>query len=358
MWNDGDSDIVEDNTPVSASDDLLERDFDAPPSPITKHRPPISSLPSLDFGSYNDPLRSLNLTAIFPITNLNTFLENQFSSDMDAVVAPIWRVATEFAPSSQQRTVLSASIDEAISSWIKDPANKEYLAPYDDSNIVNDDSSQRSKSKDPRRLRNLLQPSRSSSDLPMPGGLGGGKDNGANGAGANVAFIPSDEVESVLHALFESNLEAEHSNQHFYGEMFEPRTTSQPSLPTVRSLGFHVKHDQLIPYKSFLWNLVVLALNATTSSNKTQTTSFISFLKILWSEVMRQVRWYWEHNVLLPNVNVKSNSGYDEAEDLSDSMHTVTPNVAQEKLSIDLRFNMVSSGLIAFLSAMFGFFVI
>lgn len=315
--------------------------------PPKKKRQPVSSLPALDFGSYNDPLRSLNLTSVFPITNLNTFLENQFSSDMDAVVAPLWRVATEFAPSSQQRAVLSTSIDEAIASWIKDPSNKEYLAPYDDNNLTSDDTNPRARSsRDPRRLRNLLQPGRTSSDPPMPGGLGSGKDNGANAAGANVAFIPSDEVESVLHALFESNLEAEHSNQHFYGEMFEaPHLTNQTSLPTVRSLGFHVKYDQLIPYKSFLWNLLVLALNATTQSSKTQTTSFISFLKILWSEVMRQVRWYWEHNMLIPNVNVRSNSPYEENEDLSDSINTVTPNIAQEKMGIDLRFNIVSHSL-------------
>jgi hypothetical protein len=277
------------------------------------------------------------------MNNLNTFLENQFSSDMDAVVSPIWRVATEFAPDAHQRAVLSSSIDDAIASWIKDPANKDYLAPYDDSNSNNEDSSQRSRlSRDPKRLRNLLQPGRSSTELPMPGSLGGGKDNGA---AANVTFVPSDEVESVLHALFEANLEAEHSNRHYYGETFENVSSNDTSLPTVRSLGFHVKNDQLVPYKSFLWNLLVLALNATTSSNKTANTSFISFLKILWSEVMRQIRWYWEHNVVIPNVNVRSNLIADDTEDLSDSIHTVTPNIAQETMAIDLRFNMVSGNL-------------
>ncbi|KAI9286311.1 Rab3 GTPase-activating protein catalytic subunit-domain-containing protein [Umbelopsis sp. AD052] len=340
-WNDEGDESEDDSTNVSNSNDLLERNFDDVST--KKKAKPASSLPHLDFGSYNDPLRSLNLTAIFPMTNLNTFLENQFSSDMDAVVSPVWRVATEFAPDAQQRAVLSTSIDDAIASWIKDPANKEYLAPYDDSNNSNEDSSQRSRlSRDPKRLRNLLQSGRSSTDVAMPGSLGGGKDNGG---AANVTFVASDEVESVLHALFEANLEAEHSNRHYYGETFENLSTSDTSLPTVRSLGFHVKEDQLVPYKSFLWNLLVLALNAATSSNKTANTSFISFLKILWSEVMRQIRWYWEHNVLIPNVNVRSNSIADDTEDLSDSIHTVTPNIAQETMAIDLRFNMLHQKL-------------
>ncbi|KAG2179475.1 hypothetical protein INT44_006321, partial [Umbelopsis vinacea] len=340
-WNDEGDESEDDSTNVSNSNDLLERNFDEVST--KKKAKPASSLPHLDFGSYNDPLRSLNLTAIFPMTNLNTFLENQFSSDMDAVVSPVWRVATEFAPDAQQRAVLSTSIDDAIASWIKDPANKEYLAPYDDSNNSNEDSSQRSRlSRDPKRLRNLLQSGRSSTDVAMPGSLGGGKDNGG---AANVTFVASDEVESVLHALFEANLEAEHSNRHYYGETFENLSTSDTSLPTVRSLGFHVKEDQLVPYKSFLWNLLVLALNAATSSNKTANTSFISFLKILWSEVMRQIRWYWEHNVLIPNVNVRSNSIADDTEDLSDSIHTVTPNIAQETMAIDLRFNMLHQKL-------------
>jgi hypothetical protein len=60
---------------------------------------------------------------------------------------------------------------------------------------------------------------------------------------------------------------------------------------------------------------------------------------------MRQVRWYWEHHMLIPNVNVRSNSAYEENEDLSDSINTVTPNIAQEKMGIDLRFNMVSHSL-------------
>lgn len=336
-----------DNSPIATSGELLDRSFQNTTLKRRKSHP-TTTLPLLDFGSYNDPLRSLNLTAVFPMTNLNTFLENQFSSDMDAVSAPIWRLATEFAPDVQQRAVLSTVLDDAINSWIKDPANRDYLAPYDDSN-QNDDNNLRAP-RDPRRLRNLLQPTRSSSELSMPGGLGGTKDNGTNAAGASVSFVPTEEVESVLHQLFEFNLGQEHSNKHHYSEVFEPKSTSQVPLPTVRSLGFHVKQDQLIPYKSFLWNLLLQALNATSSTNKVQSTPFISFLKILWSEVMRQVRWLWEHDMTIPNVNVRSNVDFNEEQDLSDSVQTITPSQAQEKIGIDLRFNIVSIVLTAYCS--------
>ncbi|KAG2180049.1 hypothetical protein INT43_003836 [Umbelopsis isabellina] len=335
--DEGEEESTSDSSAIATSGELLDRSFQDP-TPIRRKSHPKITLPLLDFGSYNDPLRSLNLTAVFPMTNLNTFLENQFSSDMDAVSAPIWLLATEFAPDTQQRAVLSTAIDDAITSWIKDPANRDYLAPYDDSN-QNDDNNLRAP-RDPRRLRNLLQPTRSSSELSMPGGLGGTKDNGANAAGASVSFVATEEVESVLHQLFEFNLGQEHSNKHHYSENFEPKSTSQVLLPTVRSLGFHVKQDQLIPHKSFLWNLLLQALNATSSTNKVQNTPFISFLKILWSEVMRQVRWLWEHNMTIPNVNVRSNEDFNEEQDMSDSVQTITPLQAQEKIGIDLRFNI------------------
>ncbi|CAM0139650.1 unnamed protein product [Umbelopsis sp. WA50703] len=338
-----DDESTDNSSPIATSGDLLDRGFQDT-SPARRKSHPTTTLPLLDFGSYNDPLRSLNLTAIFPMTNLNTFLENQFSSDMDAVSAPIWRIATEFAPDTQQRAVLSMVIDDAITSWIKDPANREYLAPYDDSN-QNDDSSLRPQ-RDPRRLRSLLQSARSSSELSMPGGLGGTKDNGANAAGGSVTFVPTEEVENVLHQLFEFNLGQEHSNKHHYSEVFDTKPTSQVSLPTVRSLGFHVKHDQLIPYKSFLWTLLLQAVNATSSSNKVQSTPFISFLKILWSEVMHQVRWLWEHDMTIPNVNVRSNTDQAEDQDLSDSVQTITPSQSQEKIGIDLRFNILHQKLV------------
>lgn len=340
----GEEESTSDNSAIATSEELLDRGFQDP-TPIRRKSHPKITLPLLDFGSYNDPLRSLNLTAVFPMTNLNTFLENQFSSDMDAISAPTWLLATEFAPDAQQRAVLSTVIDDAITSWIKDPANRDYLAPYDDSN-QNDDGNHRPP-RDPRRLRNLLQPTRSSSEINMPGGLGGTKDNGANAAGASVSFVATEEVESVLHQLFEFNLGQEHSNKHHYSESFEPKSSSQVPLPTVRSLGFHVKQDQLIPYKSFLWNLLLQALNATSSTNKIQSTPFVSFLKILWSEVMRQVRWLWEHNMTIPNVNVRSNVDFDEEQDMSDSVQTITPLQAQEKIGIDLRFNIVSIALIS-----------
>ncbi len=82
----------------------------------------------LQFGSFNDPLRTLTLSALFPLSQEKLF-DDAYQTNMDALTAKQWQISRELAPLNQQRAFLSSLLEQVIQSWIKDPSNKEYLAP-------------------------------------------------------------------------------------------------------------------------------------------------------------------------------------------------------------------------------------
>lgn len=319
-------------TPLAAEDDFL----DGYPSSggLTPKAESqfltISSLPSLPFGPLDDPLRSLTLSARFPFAPSDEYQDNDVSIEMDALRARHWTLRCEFAPQSQQRAFLAGIIEQAVSSWIRDPSNKEYLAPYDSGNREESPTRLRP-DRDLSNLRNLVNAVSQARNT--PGG---------------IAMVDTADVEGVLQALFEpsSPLPSKKSNSdiYYHGEQVIQSRHTDVSLLTARALGFHFRHGSVVPYRSLLWNLLLHALNILSSNSKTQnSSSFMGFLKILWTELLRRIRWYWEHLELIPDVGVHTMSlGNAEAEydDMMDSVATLKPKGSRD-IGIDLRFNMV-----------------
>lgn len=257
-----------------------------------------TELHQLQFGSLNDPLRTLTLSALFPLSQ-DTLFDDAYQTNMDALTAKQWQISRELAPKSQQRTYLSTLLEQAIDSWVKDPSNKEYLAPYDDSN---DDSTSDSIS----LMRNLFAP---------------GSSHTTSSGDQQVNFFKSDQVDNVINALFDSMqlpIEGKFDNRGFL---------------TTKQLSLRLKTGSSVPYHSFLWNMMLYTLEETSSTldngKKQNASNFLGFLKIIWMEVLRKIRWHWENLVPIPDLNPYL---YDSSTASMDQKNA---------LGIDLRYNIV-----------------
>nr|CAG8452192.1 124_t:CDS:10 [Entrophospora candida] len=66
-----------------------------------------------------------------------------------------------------------------------------------------------------------------------------------------------------------------------------------------------------VPYKSFLWNLLECLLETISPVSNSRYCSFLGFLKILWTEVLKNIRSNWERFELIPDVNIYNLSEFD-----------------------------------------------
>ncbi|CAO3598852.1 unnamed protein product [Absidia cylindrospora] len=306
----------------------------------------IAPLPSLPFGSYNDPLRTMTLGAVFPLSmnTANRYTDDAIHSNMDALTADFWELTREFAPSSQQRAFLSTLLDRAISSWVKDPSNRDYLAPYDSNNnssnnTTGDDSSERANSTG--LMRNLLHAMSHNRGGPMIQ------------QGNQVAVVKSDQVEIIMDAVFKSN--PQHNNNGSSNDQIKLREANEDlSIFTPWALGLRLKHGMSVPYKSLLWNLVVYELDAlqemskggygasASSTTASSASSYMGFLRILWVETIRQIRWHWENLIPIPNVNPYM---YRPSKNQDDSNASEQDSKDTSTLGIDLSYNILHQKL-------------
>jgi hypothetical protein len=308
-WKEWD-DISQVKRKLSFSDDFEswgdddEEDCTIPGSSFDKRI--IDKRVQLSFGAFNDPLRSLTLSALFPLASEEQF-HKSYDRNMDALTAKQWQLSREFAPTNQQRAYLSTLIEQVIDSWVKDPSNREYLAPYDDSN---DDST----SDGVGLMRNLFTAGLNNNKLAS-------SDISSNNGGDSVAVIKSEQVEQVLICLFHP--------MHKVKKLHEDQTFNN-----TKELGLRLRLNSSVPYRSFLWNLLLYSLEAasnSTSGDKKQqnVTHFMAFFRVIWLEVLKQIRWHWENSIPIPGLDPRL---YDDSSSKKDHKKT---------LGIDLRYNMV-----------------
>ncbi|KAL7324028.1 hypothetical protein PS15p_210601 [Mucor circinelloides] len=275
----------------------------------------------LPFGSFNDPLCTLTLSALFPLIQENEFHE-AYDRNMDALTAKQWQISREFAPVNQQRAYLATLIEQVVESWVKDPTNREYLAPYDDNN---DESTSDSAG----LMHNLFAAgNRHRFSSQLAASTGTSTSSSTSGLADSVTVTKSDAVDDVLTALFYPMA----TNQ-------KDEAATQCKFDSTKKLGLKLKSGSSVPYRSFLWNLLLYTLEAASnpsangagSNAKKNTTNFMGFLRVVWVEVLKQIRWHWENLEPIPGLNpyLYDDSNADEAE--KDS----------KTLGIDLRYNIL-----------------
>ncbi|CAO3609109.1 unnamed protein product [Cunninghamella blakesleeana] len=298
----------------------------------------IKTLPPLPFGSYNDPLRTLTLSTIFPLSNNSKHIENELSNNMDALTAKFWIITRELAQLSQQRGYLSTLLNEVISSWVRDPSNRDYLAPYDSDNLTMDDAAE----KDSGLMRNLIHAvSQNRGSIPTVAQTG------------QITFMKTDQVEDIINAVFDLEDGRRYSGILFTDYISLRDSNKDISLFTSQSLGLRLKYGSIAPWNSFLWKLFVYGLHAfleisnvsgssSSLSLPSSSTSYMGFLRILWTEVLRRIRWHWEHLIPIPNVDPHlyhpSSTNNEEFANSDDTQN-------EDTLGIDLRYNIVHQKL-------------
>ncbi|KAI9273652.1 Rab3 GTPase-activating protein catalytic subunit-domain-containing protein [Sporodiniella umbellata] len=286
------------NNPLNQARSSFAEDLDSL-SRATEHLKRSSDDRKLPFGSFNDPLRSLTLSALFPFWK-DGFYDDLQSTNMDAITAKRWILSREFAPRSQQRADLSTLIERIFNSWIKDPSNHEYLAPYDEDNEELSEHLQRGR-------YSATSSNTSESSVRM------GDDQ--------VTVVKSDQVEEVLSHLFSDSKDDDVSND---------------TLPNTKMLALKLKSNTSVPYKSFFWDLLFFTLEAIANNSthgntrRHNTSDYFGFLRIVWTEVLRKIRWHWENSKPIP----KLNPFLYEADEKTN-----------RTLGIDLRFNLLHQKL-------------
>ncbi|KAI8391695.1 Rab3 GTPase-activating protein catalytic subunit-domain-containing protein [Radiomyces spectabilis] len=307
---------------LSFSEEMDEWDNEHPTTLFSKN-----AASHLAFGSYNDPLRSLTLSAIFPMSPDGTYTDET----MDALTATHWRLSREFAPANQQRAFLSTLIDQVTSSWIRDPENRQYLAPYDDNNTLEETTA--APTNDNRLVRHLLSAV--------------GHNRGAT-AHPPTAMSVSDQMESILASIFrrEGQQGGKEDDEGPHVSLYH--MNNDIAVYTAQALGLRLRQIGSVPSRSFLWNMVFYTLKLFSDTPKLQSTiSFISFLRYLWIEALRRIRWHWENLVPIPDINpylYRKTSSSESS--LQNSSETVKDGPSHEKtLGIDLRYNILHQKL-------------
>ncbi|KAK4513612.1 uncharacterized protein ATC70_005616 [Mucor velutinosus] len=277
----------------------------------------------LSFGSFNDPLRTLTLSALFPLIQENEFHE-AYDRNMDALTAKQWQVSREFAPVNQQRAYLATLMEQVVESWVKDPTNREYLAPYDDNN---DESTSDSAG----LMHNLFAAGNRHKFSSQMGASTGTStaSNSTSGLADSVTVTKSDAVDDVLTALFYPMATSKDNDT--------KKTTAHCKFDSTQKLGLKLKSGSSVPYRSFLWNVLLYSLEAVSHSpangagSKKNATNFMGFLRVVWVEVLKQIRWHWENSEPIPGLNpyLYDDSNGEEAD--KDS----------KTLGIDLRYNIL-----------------
>lgn len=266
--------------------------------------------PKLKFGSYNDPLRALTLEAIFPLAPVNSYAENATAtSNMDAFTASEWRLYAQFAPPSQQRAYLSTLIERVVNCWVRDPRNREYLLPYDDSNQIEEDKEKENKGV----MRNIFY-----------------------AVGSNRGSSPAATLQNKMSALesVPKIVDVLFTGHHIQQSSVDPLNglADQVKLQSVDALAIRLKHGTAVPQGSFLWNFALHALDGINDVPENQMPS-MEVLKAIWMETLRRIRWHWENFQVIPHVKVIMPKEEEDREEDSD----------REAAGIDFRYNLVSS---------------
>lgn len=293
-----------------------------------------SSVSSLPFGPPNDPLQSLSLTAFFPSAPHNTYLDNDVYSEMDAVRAPIWILGCNFYPENQEHALLSSMLNNAISSLNVDDANE--LAEK------SNDSKGKFRNKDLKRSQVTDIPGTFKSDDSASYDTG----RFARLTAGGIVDMEDVDIDRILRVLFHPL-----SNKILPNNFEQINTLSGIPLLSASSLGRYFRDIRTVPYKSFLWNLLECLLEIVSPMNCSKD-SFLGFLKILWNEILREIRLRWERFEPLPDVNIymseneNVSSIVNQNGSLSIDDNKMKNSVANSSnIGIDMRFNIIHQKL-------------
>ncbi|KAF9097106.1 Rab3 GTPase-activating protein catalytic subunit [Mortierella sp. AD031] len=258
----------------------------------------VLPIPVLPFGPVQDPLRSLRLLARFASAPCTVYLDSKNFADMDASYANIWILHATFK--EDDYGILSGIMEDTIASWSAESVGQGRVAGKDQK------------------------------DQTYGGAL---LNKGAQLIQGTITMVDATDVENIIDALFEQ-------------PMRDPSTKTKPTLKVetecgvriipASELGLQFKHATTVPYNSFLWRMIQYLIDVISpNSGISYATSVMGFLKVLWSELLKQFYTRWENSLLIPSVDIYGGAYGSE----------IGSDEERKPVAIDLRYNLLHQKL-------------
>ncbi|KAG0197191.1 Rab3 GTPase-activating protein catalytic subunit [Mortierella sp. GBA30] len=278
--------------------------------------------PRLPFGPVQDPLKSLQLVARFASAPSTVYLDSKNLTEMDANQANIWIIKAAFKV--EDYGLLCGILEDVISSWSMDVS----------SNARAESRDQGSSEKEYHSYGSLLR-------------------KGARIIQGTIAMVDAVDVVDMVQKLCSSSSSSPAETQASTAIQSKPQ---QPQLiggsaiqvVSAAELSLHFRHATTVPHNSFLWKMVQNLVDVVSpNSHITYPTSFMGFLKAVWTELLKEFAEFWEQREMIPLVDVFTKSiDRDETDSTTSADKKVDP-VQQEPqtAAIDLRFNLLHQKL-------------
>ncbi|KAK3829770.1 MAG: Rab3 GTPase-activating protein catalytic subunit-domain-containing protein [Linnemannia elongata] len=259
----------------------------------------ILPIPVLPFGPVQDPLKSLRLLARFASAPCTVYLDSKNFADMDAGYANIWVLNATFKEGDYG--ILSGIMEDAIASWSSESVGRGRA----------DGKAQK--------------------DQTYSGAL---LNKGAKLIQGTITMVDTMDVENIVDALFEM-------------PVVEPPATSTASnkietecgvrIIPASELGLQFKYATTVPYNSFLWRMIQYLIDVISPNSEiSYATSVMGFLKVLWSELLKQFYTRWENSRLIPMVDIYGGGAYESE---------AGSGGERKPVAIDLRYNLLHQKL-------------
>ncbi|KAG0377447.1 Rab3 GTPase-activating protein catalytic subunit [Mortierella sp. AD032] len=253
-------------------------------------------IPFLPFGPVQDPLKSLRLLARFASAPCTVYLDSKNFTTMDASYANIWILHATFKEGDYG--ILSGIMEDAISSWSSESVGQGRA----------DGKAQR--------------------DQTYSGAL---LNKGAKLIQGAITMVDTIDVDNILDALFESPAVEPSAKVKIV-------TECGIRIMPASELGLQFKHATTVPYNSFLWRMIQYLLDVISPNSEiSYATSVMGFLKVLWSELLKQLYTRWENSLLIPMVDIYGCDMYESGAGTDDS--------ERKPVAIDLRYNLLHQKL-------------
>ncbi|KAI1315048.1 Rab3 GTPase-activating protein catalytic subunit [Mortierella claussenii] len=268
-------------------------------------------IPVLPFGPVQDPLQSMRLSAKFACAASSVYLDSKNMADMDASHAHIWILRAAFK--EDDYGIISGILEDAISSWSAEAVGsgrKEHKSDNDQT-------------------------------------YGALLNKGARLIQGTISMVDAVDVENIVDALLDPvPAPAKQSPILGTNEQSDGGHHNIRLIP-ASELGLQFRHAMTVPYDSFLWRMIQYLLDVISpSSDISYPTTVMGFMKVLWSELLKQFYLRWENSQLIPLVDIFG-EGYDNygMHSALESDQKIDSNLEKKPVAIDLRYNMLHQKL-------------
>ncbi|KAG0294011.1 Rab3 GTPase-activating protein catalytic subunit [Dissophora globulifera] len=268
----------------------------------------ISTLPVpvLPFGPVQDPLRSMRLSARFAMAPSSIYLDSKYATDMDASSANIWILQAAFK--EDDYGILGGIMEDAVASWSSEVAGNRRRGKHD------------------RGYGSLLH-------------------KGARLIQGTITMVDAVDVENIVDALFAPSLPASPESTTKEApskEALGGRSSTDIRVTPASELGLHFRHATTVPYRSFLWRMIQYLLDVISpTSDISYATSVMGFMKVLWTELLKQFYARWEDSQLIPLVDIYGQDFSDASNPNDDS----SLSQGKKPVAIDLRYSLLHQKL-------------